>query len=121
MLVPPPQFIFLGRYLASGGKDRSLLIHECAHLDPDPVTSRHQHSFTPRAFLKNAHKRIIWDLTSALLSSSLPSPPVTPPFPPSSDGLVTLMNSWRQLLEMGLSKSGNCNSQRRVLHKIPAS
>lgn len=62
------QLISLCRYLASGGKDRSLLIHECAHLDPEPSTSRHQHSFTPLAFLKNAHKRIIWDLTSDLSS-----------------------------------------------------
>ena len=52
------------RYLISGGKDRSILLHECFQNDETNATTKsHQHSFAPRAFLKNAHKRIIWDLT----------------------------------------------------------
>jgi hypothetical protein len=44
------------RYIASGGKDRSLWIHEVSGLGAGA-------SYVPIACVKSAHKRIIWDLT----------------------------------------------------------
>ena len=43
------------RYLISGGKDRALCMYEATPGEPQP--------FTVSAFLRSAHKRIIWDVT----------------------------------------------------------
>jgi elongator complex protein 2 len=57
MSVVSLEFAPNGRYLASCGKDRSILLHvqESDPARPDRVT------FTSVVAVKNAHKRIIWD------------------------------------------------------------